>query len=426
MRNAVRSLREGSATLFASVSVALVILLSGLTGCSLGSPPAVDAPMAQAADVVGEIRVILENRAEAVSSGNLADFLVGVDQDDEEFIADQKQYFTNLAQLPLAAFGYEIPEGASASTADGIVRLSLVERLQLDGYDAVPVRTPARYSFVRDPAGAIVLAATRDPEWEKANDVDLAPWDLMAIRAEESSGVLGIFDDGSIDTAGQIMDAVERGVGQVQSEIPFDWDGRVVVYALSSIEILASLDNLPGGDADALDGVAFPVWAGPQSRTLASTRFMIHPRMIERDESIRDRLVRHELTHVAMGPRDDSVPIWLSEGLAEYISVQSVPGFERLISRDALAAARTGLVDLPEDRTFNGIRSSSNYGIAWYACEYIVGAYGEKTLWRLFDEMRAGNGTESAEQDGVLDRVLGLGSRDLARATGRKIVATFG
>ena len=82
-----------------------------------------------------------------------------------------------------------------------------------------------------------------------------------------------------------------------------DWSERVVVYALSDLRALAELDNLPGGDPDRLDGVAFPVRAGPRTRTLASTRFMLHPRMIYRNDQTRDRLIRHELTHVALGLR---------------------------------------------------------------------------------------------------------------------------
>src|SRR3546814_12789883 len=91
---------------------------------------------------------------------------------------------------------------------------------------------------------------------------------------------------------------------------------------------------------------------------------MLHPRMIERDEPLRDRLVRHELTHVAMGPRDDNVPIWLSEGLAEFVSVQPVAAPERMISRDALAAAPAGITELPRADSFNGDQYSKNAAIA--------------------------------------------------------------
>jgi hypothetical protein len=190
--------------------------------------------------------------------------------------------------------------------------------------------------------------------------------------------------------------------------------------------VLADLDNLPGGDPDALDGVAFPVRAGPRSTTLASTRFMLHPRMIDRNDGTRDRLIRHELTHVALGVRDDHVPTWLSEGLAEHVSVEPIPTYRRLIARAALTEGRAGVTRLPADRTFNGPGSGAHYGVAWFACEYVAATYGEDTLWRLFDAMRAGDGTREKGQDAVLEKVLGIGSSELAAAAGQKIVNTFG
>src|SRR3546814_2018712 len=134
---------------------------------------------------------------------------------------------------------------------------------------------------------------------------------------------------------------------------------------------------------------------------------MLHPRMIERDEPLRDRLVRHELTHVAMGPRDDNVPIWLSEGLAEFVTVQPVAAHERMISRDALEAAQAGITELPRDDSFNGAEASKNYGIAWYACDYSASTFGQDTPWRHFEAMRRARGTSAAQQDDVLPQGLG-------------------
>ncbi|WP_179501037.1 hypothetical protein [Nocardioides daedukensis] len=383
-------------------------------------------PVDGASALVEEVIEVLDARAEAIKAGRLEDYLRGINTTDAGFTVSQKQYYANLQQLPLGRFGYTVPKSSTPSTEGDTTTLLVLVRLQLDGYDAVPVTTPARFSFVRNTEGMLVLSAAHDRAWERRHDVDLAPWDLYPIRAEEESGVLGIFDEASVDAADEILDAVRDGAGQVQATVPFDWNGHVVVYALSSVDVLASLDNLPGGDPDALDGVAFPVRAGADSTKVASTRFMIHPRMIRRDEPLRDRLVRHELTHVAMGPRDDNVPIWLSEGLAEFVSVQPVPAYERMISRDALEAAQAGMTELPRDDSFNGAESSQNYGIAWYACEYIAATFGQDTLWRVFDEMRRAGGTSEARQDDVLREVLGVDSSEVAEAAGKKIIATFG
>mgnify|MGYP006153047587 CR=1 FL=1 len=43
------------------------------------------------------------------------------------------------------------------------------------------------------------------------------------------AGVLGIFDEGSASSAQSVVTDVESGVAAVRAEVPYDWDGRVVV-----------------------------------------------------------------------------------------------------------------------------------------------------------------------------------------------------
>jgi hypothetical protein len=271
-----------------------------------------------------------------------------------------------------------------------------------------------------------VLSGVRDPAFEEANRVDPQPWDLLPIEVERERGVLGIFDRRSVESADAILRTVREGIENVSAEVPLGWSRSVVVYALSDVRVLAGLEDLPGGDPERLDGVAFPVRSAPGSARLAGHRFMLHPRMIARDGAARDRLVRHELTHVAIARRDDRVPTWLSEGLAEYVSVQSIPPQERRISRAAVTAARKGLDALPTDDSFNGPLSGQNYGVAWYACAWIADTLGEQVLWRLLDRMRAGDGTTEREQDAVLEDVIGIDSHELAGRAARKIRNTFG
>ncbi|KQY64111.1 hypothetical protein [Nocardioides sp. Root140] len=423
MRTGVSSaFREGIAQI-----ITVVVLFAGLAACSSGGDePEPGGATEQVADQVTQIKQLLHRRAAAVDAGDRSAFLADVDPGRKAFQRTQSRYFDNLRELPLERFAYALPAGGVTNASGGRLRATVALSIELEGFDAVPVETPAHYSFRHTDDGRLVLTAVRDRAWEKQNNVDPAPWDLGRIEVESTPHVLGIFDPDSVDAAYQIMDSVEDGIAVVDQEVPLKWSGKVVVYALSDIDVLRELDNLPGGDPDRLDGVAFPVRAGPGSRKLAGTRFMLHPRMIYRNDATRDRLIRHELTHVAIGRRDDSVPTWLSEGIAEYVSVQPIATYDRMISREAVDAAGRGLEALPTDATFNGAESGANYGIAWYACEYIAATYGEEALWRLFDAMRHGNGTAEAGQDAVLRSVLGIDSHELARGAGQKIVSTFG
>lgn len=403
----------------------LLVGLSGLSACSVFDGDDDAAPPVASADVAADVRQLLTRHARALRAGRMTAFLDDVDPTHRPFAARQKRYFLNLRQLPLARFGWRVPENSVSETDDGL-RAVVELRMQLEGYDTAPVVTPQVLTFSRTDDGELLLAGDRDRAFNDRYDIELAPWDLTRIDVEEGDGVLGVFDAKSVDAAYQIIASVERGIDAIDAEVPLDWSERVVVYALSDVRALAELDNLPGGDPDKLDGVAFPVRAGPRTRKLASTRFMLHPRMIYRNDQTRDRLIRHELTHVALGLRDDKVPTWLSEGIAEYVSVQPIASYRRMIAKDALSAAEAGLDGLPRDKTFNGAHSGANYGIAWYACEYVTATYGEDALWRLFDTMRAEGGTREKGQGGVIRDVLGISGDELADAAAQKIVNTFG
>ncbi len=300
--------------------------------------------------------------------------------------------------------------------------------MQLEGYDDRPVTTPDRFLFspTRRHPGRFVLASVTDRAWEERNHVHPQPWESGPIEVRTGSGVLGIFDPASVADADGIVSSVERGISAVAAEVPYDWSRSVVVYALSDTAFLSTIDDLPGGDPTRLDGVAFPVRSSTDGGRIAATRFVLSPGMLERPGPARDRLIRHELTHVAVGERDDEAPVWLSEGLAEYVSVRPLAPQDRLISGDAVAAVESGVTDLPPDDTFNDADSSAHYALAWWACEYVADSYGEATLWRLLDAADAqGAEAQGADLERVLRDQLGLGSRELARKAARLIVLTF-
>ena len=134
----------------------------------------------------------------------------------------------------------------------------------------------------------------------------------------------------------------------------------------------------------------------------------------------RDRLVRHELTHVALGERDDRLPAWLSEGLAEWVSVQALPVSDRTISQAALVAARRGVEHLPDSNTFNGSDAQANYGVSWFACEYLVEQGGDTLLWRLVHDLAGADDPEAR-----LEQDAGLSADQLAHRAGTLMVTTY-
>ncbi len=387
------------------LTLATALVAAALAGCS-GSddgpaPPAAAAPR----DVVHALDRALDARARVVRRADPDAFarLVGGGR---AFRDRQATWFGNLGQLPVARLFYRVDPGSLVREGD-TYRVTVQESLQLAGYDAAPVTSQGRYRFApvaRHPGRFRVTGVT---------EADPQPWDTQAVAVREGDGVLGVFDPASVDQAPALIASVEDGISSVSAEVPYDWSRTVVVYALSDPAFLDRLEDVPGDDPGDLDAVAFPAGDG--------TRFVLNPRMVDRPGRERDRLVRHELTHVAIGTHDDDVPVWLSEGLAEYVSVRPLAPEDRRIPEAAIAAAEAGIGDLPDDATFNDDDSDAHYGLAWWAVEYVADAYGEDAPWQLLDAMAV----PGADPGAVLRDRFATSTRDLARQADRLILALY-
>lgn len=424
----------GAARSFLGRALGLALLVTSLAGCSgalsgapsdasSGDPSDATASGTHVpADVVAGLTRALERRAKAVRRDDAAAFDAGLATREPGFVQTQQGYLANLSQLPLARFRYALDRGSLLRSGDDYwVVVDVI--MQLEGYDEVPVASPDRYRFTpaaRHP-GRFLLASVTDPAWESSHEIQPQPWDSGPIQVRTVSGVLGIFDDASVAEADGVVDSVRRGIDVVAADVPYPWSRSVVVYALSDIAFLSSIPDLPGGDPATLDGVAFPVAAAPNSSRIAATRFVLSPGMLDRPGPERDRLVRHELTHVAVGERDDRVPVWLSEGIAEYVSVRPMAPEDRRVPEAAVTAAEAGVGGLPDDETFNDSDSAAHYALSWWACEWLAQSYGEATLWTLLDDLDV----PGADPEQVLRADLGIDEYSLARRSAKLLVLTF-
>lgn len=411
----------------AQLAAAFLLLAGSVSGCSLLSgdeeEPSANAPSAASPapqDVVAGIQAALDERASAVVHRDAKAFRAGLARGDRALRREQSTYLANLVQLPVGTFHYSFdPADLVREGEDYWVVVDL--RMQLEGYDDRPVVSRDRYRFTPGGADDFRLASVSDLQWEVEHQVQQQPWDSGPVTVRTLPGVLGIFDDQSLGFAEPLLKSVQQGIVFVDAVVPYEWSRSVVVYALSDTTFLDSIPDLPGSDPETLDGVAFPVPASPDSSKPAATRIVLHPRMLGREGPSRDRLVRHELTHVAVGGHDDRAPTWLSEGLAEYTSVRPMAPEERDISKRAVRAARQGFTDLPTDDGFNDADSTVHYAMSWWACEYLASSYDEATLWTLLDEL----GKPDADRAAILAAQTGLNTRTLARKAGKLLLATY-
>lgn len=425
-----RPRRTGLRPLLAGLLLALVA--APAAACS-SAPPATDSRAGSSAQVRSAEQAILDTRARAVRTKDVDLFLRHVTPSDRALMASQRRYFDNLVQLPWQTLRWQLLDGTWKTPA--AVRPGWGEQVhqprirlsaQLAEYDSAPVHRVVGLAFGRR-AGKTWIVADTAEDGSLLTEGTPDPWELTAIHVVSARGVLGVFDDGTRRTANQVTGVVRRGIAQVNKALPFRWSNHVVVYSFSDASVLGSFADVPGGNIRHLGAMTFPVYATGGHRRQVATRFMLMADSVAAGEPFLGRITRHELSHVAIGTRDDGAPVWLSEGLGEYLGAREVPQERRIIPTSALPRARGPVSGMPVSASFNGADQEWHYALSWMACDYIADRFGEPRLWQLMTALHAdGAGTRDSAQDVVLRRVLGIDSAELARRGAARIRQIYG
>jgi hypothetical protein len=418
----------------AAVLAVTLLMLAGLvTGCSDSTNPVNPGPeITTGAVSAGEAQQLLDRRARAIRTGRLRLFLSTLDPTNAALLGRQRRYFENMQQLPLQILSYTVlksdwPSELAAATWGRYASVPQVSvSIQLRGFDAVPVRRITGFAFTRKNGKPVILSEVTGAGKQFPGS-DPAPWDLVRIHVLATRGTLQLYDDGTWSESAVISSVLRRGIADVQPGLPFAWDGHVVVYVFSRQAVLDSFQGVPGGNLSHLGAMTFPMYAVLGQGTVAGTRFTLLPSSVRAGQPFLDRITRHELTHVAVGQRDEGVPTWLVEGIAEYMGARDLPKGERRIATSAVTRARAGVVDLPSSRSFNGPDQAWNYAVSWMACDYIAATQGPAKMWELMAALHNnGVGTSDADQNAVLQQVLGYDGPTLAYYAARRILNIYG
>jgi len=379
-----------------------------------------------------EAQRLLDRRAAAVLNHDLKAFLSTLDQSDPRLVYRQRRYFANMRLLPVHTLRYTVlksdwPSELRAREWGPYVSIPQVKvSTQLTDFDSMPVVRTTGFAFGRK-GGKPVIVSELTGAGKQFPGSAPAPWDLVRIHVRHSGRTLQLYDSGTWHEAAEIDSTLRRGIANIRQGIPFSWDGKVVVYVFSSRAVLNSFEGVPGGNIHHLGAMTFPMYAVLGQPAVAGVRFTLLPSSVRAGQPFLDRIVRHELTHVAVGERDDGVPVWFAEGLAEYMGARSIPTSQRRIATVAVNRARRGVTQLPASAGFNGPDQAWNYALSWMACDWIVATQGSARLWELMDALHAGGGgTTDENQDAVLERVLGISGSELAHDAARRILDIYG
>ena len=372
-------------------------------------------------------QAVLHRRAAAVLRHDKAAFLADLDPGDTQLRARQARLFDNLAALPLQTFALEAPGATwprdfAARRFRASAYIPYVEQsLQLRGFDPVPVRSDYALTFARVEGRWRIVSDDdlADRESERARN---APWDTTRIVVRRSADALGIFDRSSQSSAGRIMAWTEESLATVRRDVPEQWRGDVVVYALSSERLLRRMGTRFLDRA----AIAFPVFDDSDSPTRrVATRVLINPRYLPRNEIEGTYLLTHEITHVALARTSGDTPTWVQEGLADYVATRGADP-ARWLPTDATAArARKGADAMPSSTFFGDHDPGFDYDLSLAACAYLARRFGQDRLWAFLDRLdEAGrrDGDAEGHVDPVLRSMFHLDGERLARHAARLIV----
>jgi len=415
------------------VAVLCALALSvAAAGCSEEPEPGSLGPSSATGTVSAtEAQGLLDTRAAAIRAGDLESFLGTLDPTNADLLTRQRRYFANLQRLPLETLSYAVlksewPAGLRAKSWSAFVSVPQVRvSTQLAGYDQVPVSRITGFAFTRID-GEPVIVSELTGAGKQFPGSSPAPWDLVRVHVRRGGGTLQLYDDATWVRAAEISGTVLRGIAEVRDALPFSWDGRAVVYVFADDRVLESFEGVPGGNINHLGAMTFPMYAVLGQPEVAGTRFTLLPSSVRAGQPFLDRITRHELTHVAIGERDDGAPIWFAEGLAEYVAARSIPEDQRRIATVAVSRARKGVDGMPTSAEFNGRDQAWNYALSWMACDFIAATQGEPRLWELMAALASSEETSQDAEDAVLQRVLGYGGTTLATEAARRILRIYG
>jgi hypothetical protein len=419
----LRSYARVIALITAAVLVAAGVAFVWGDDAERGAQQARPSPHVQRTNniVVGRsagISDLLASRARAVRDHDKAAFLALIDPTAEQFRAAQSELFDRLAPVPLSAWSYELAGDGPALPADRSVLLpkgSTIVRVRLDyrleGSDSQVER---EQYFTVVPRGGQWLLAGNDDATTSGEKTEPDIWDLGPVRVVRGKTSLVLGNASAKDLQGLATEA-DRAVHDVGGVWQRAWSRHPVVVLPKS---QADMAALIGNDGKGLSQIAAVTTGSFESGLSRGDRIVVNPDAWRTLGALGRRVVlAHEMTHLATrAVTVNDVPIWLSEGFADYVAYQAVRVPTNVVAGDVLDDVRAGKGPtlLPDDAAFDAAKGdiAAAYEGAWLACRMIAERFGQKKLIALYVSY-ADN--RDAPQSGAIKATLGISEAELVK-----------
>lgn len=379
--------------LLLTAGVALAVVVSGTLGFALGDrrsgepPPASTGWFARQLDT-GE-RSAVEQLTATLAGQQLrtrgAELLGGGDA---------------LAGVPFRTLRVRLSDTARpdvATVANGRFTTRAVIEYRLAVDDVLVGRT-ARATFRLTPHGPVLVSVTGSGQ-------DL--WDHEPVDAARAGQVLVLGRRGDSRLPG-LASVVEQARSEVDDFWTAPWPRSVVAVLPSTPRLLDPLVETRHGS----EQVAVTLWRPATNGTVI--RVLFNPDVYDEMPTVsREIVARHEITHVAQDalPRRD-VPIWLVEGLAEYVGYRGTGYPDAWVAADLLDEVRVSgpPTSWPTDAEFALGGTDDSRAVAyqegWTFCRMVADRYGEDRLVPFYATVARGSGSSDERLDRAARRVL--------------------
>jgi hypothetical protein len=386
------------------------------------------------------IRALLDRRSAAILSNDEDAFMATIARSSRAFVARQRRLFENMRGLPLGTYRLTArwdrygdlatrEDRTLYPGAESVVIPVTEERYRLDGYDRAEAVEDLFYTFVE-----------RDGEWKIAEDTDLDdltfystrhPWDYSPLHSERNGHFLLLTPEcaGCPEAPTGTLSLAERALDRVESYWRPAWHKRVPLVIPPGAD---ELKRMLQATFDVGNFVAFAYSSVDTDNGLDYTghRVLLNPDSFagRATESTVD-ILAHELLHVAS--RDVSgpfVPIFVEEGIAEYVGNEADPGALAYLDAEIAAGRFTGR--LPEGFEFTIGTSADIFGAyqrAYSAVRFFIERWGTSRFarfYRILGRAEIVPGTARYHLDRALEKTTGAGAGAFERAWASSIDAS--
>lgn len=326
-----------------------------------------------------------------------------------------REVFDRLAPVPLGTWSWQVTGSGPALSAERgqqlpagswVARTTLVWSVTGAGED--PVRRQQDLTVVPSGDG---WAVADDADGQTVPDL----WDLAPVQVVTSprAVVVGTASRAELDRAAQLTTTAARAVDAVWGTA---WPRSTVVEVPADQAQVARL--LGRSDDAGLDQIA-AVTTGELVGGSGATRgdhVVVNPRGFGQLAPLGQQVVlTHELTHVATrSSATRAVPLWLSEGFADWVGYRGTGLSEQSVAADLAARVRAGRAPqaLPTADDFDPTKTSDvgpAYSSAWLAVTALAGRYGDDSVVALYRaaSTEPGDGDADTALDAALASVLG-------------------